>query len=172
MSIIKNAKEFFGLAPADAYHDDAYYGEDVHYESQGSAAYQPRREPGYEYGSDYGRERGAASAPSRHEPVSRGNVERAGSVAAGPYVPAVVPVRLTSFTQSAEVGEPFRDGDAVVFDLSGMDLDEAKRVLDFASGLCFALRGQMKKLVPRVFAIVPDGASISTRELEEAARLR
>ncbi|MBC3185229.1 cell division protein SepF [Corynebacterium sp. zg-331] len=168
MSIIKNAKEFFGLAPADAYHDDAYYGEDVRYESQGSAAYQPRREPGYEYGADYGRERGAT--PSRHEPVSRGSVNRA--VASAPYSPSVIPVRLTSFTQSAEVGEPFRDGDAVVFDLSGMDLDEAKRVLDFASGLCFALRGQMKKLVPRVFAIIPDGASISTRELEAAARLR
>ncbi|MEK0372150.1 cell division protein SepF [Corynebacterium mastitidis] len=167
MSIIKNAKEFFGLAPADAYHDDAYYGEDVHYEAQGSAAYQPRREQGYEYGADYGRER--TPAPSRHEPVSRGAVARP---AMDSYTPAVVPVRLTSFTQSAEVGEPFRDGDAVVFDLSGMDLEEAKRVLDFASGLCFALRGQMKKLVPRVFAIVPDGATISTRELEEAARLR
>ncbi|KQB86751.1 cell division protein SepF [Corynebacterium lowii] len=170
MSIIKNAKEFFGLAPADAYHDDAYYGEDAHYEAQGSAAYQPRREPGYEYGADYGHERAAAPAPSRHEPVSRGTVTR--SSAPSSYVPAVVPVRLTSFTQSAEVGEPFRDGDAVVFDLSGMDLDEAKRVLDFASGLCFALRGQMKKLVPRVFAIIPDGAAISMMELEEAARLR
>lgn len=84
----------------------------------------------------------------------------------------VVPVELRGYDQATEIGEPFRDGDAVVFDLSRMDSADAKRVVDFAAGLCFALRGSMTKLDGRVFAIIPDGADICIIELERAARLR
>ena len=41
MSIIRNAKDFFGLTPVDMEHEDAYYEDDRQYRSSGSAAYAP-----------------------------------------------------------------------------------------------------------------------------------
>ncbi|MDU0478057.1 cell division protein SepF [Staphylococcus chromogenes] len=86
--------------------------------------------------------------------------------------PTIVSVRLADFKEANRVAEPFRDGDAVVFDISDMAAEDARRVVDFSAGLCFALRGDMKKLAPRVFAVIPERAHISTYELEDAARLR
>lgn len=141
MSIMKSAKEFFGLTPVDMEQDDAYYADDARYgETEGSAAYAPRR------------------VYQEPEPQQ--------------YAATIVPVDLRSYTEATLIGDPFRDGDAVVFDLNRMDRGEAKRIIDFAAGLCFALRGKMKKLDPMVFAVVPENASVSTIDLERAARLR
>lgn len=150
MSIMKSAKEFFGLAPVDMEQDDAYYADDSRYgETRGSVAYAPRR--------DYGDYDAGAVAPVEED---------------APYAATIVPVDLRSYKEATVIGDPFRDGDAVVFDLTRMDRAEAKRIIDFAAGLCFALRGQMKKLDTLVFALVPENAAVSTAELERAARLR
>lgn len=162
MSLMKSAKEFFGLAPVDMEHEDAYYEDEPRYRTEGSAAYAPapRREREYD---DYDRYAEPEPAPAPSRPAPR------------PYPVTIVPVQLTSYTEATEIGEPFRDGDAVVFDLTHMDRAEAKRVIDFAAGLCFVVRGQMKKLDSgerTIFAIVPENSSISTLELERAAGLR
>ena len=87
------------------------------------------------------------------------------------FVPTIVALSLVSFDDAAKVGGPFRDGDAVVFELTDADRGSAKRFVDFAAGLCFALEGRMKNLTKgvdtsrKVFAIVPKGADISTVEL-------
>lgn len=94
------------------------------------------------------------------------------------FVPTIVALSLVSFNDAAKVGGPFRDGDAVVFELTDADRGSAKRFVDFAAGLCFALEGRMKNLTKsmdtsrKVFAIVPKGADISAVELERAAHLR
>ncbi|WP_306592340.1 cell division protein SepF [Corynebacterium striatum] len=94
------------------------------------------------------------------------------------FVPTIVALSLVSFDDAAKVGAPFRDGDAVVFELTDADKASAKRFIDFAAGLCFGLEGRMLNLTKgmdtdrRVFAIVPKGADISTLELERAAHLR
>ncbi|HAT1547831.1 cell division protein SepF [Corynebacterium striatum] len=94
------------------------------------------------------------------------------------FVPTIVALSLVSFDDAAKVGAPFRDGDAVVFELTDADKASAKRFVDFAAGLCFGLEGRMLNLTKgmdtdrRVFAIVPKGADISTLELERAAHLR
>ncbi|WIM66967.1 cell division protein SepF [Corynebacterium breve] len=155
MSIMKSAKEFFGFAPYGP-EDDAYYDE-PRYQDDGSAAYEPVAERSFSYGAD------------RVEPVER---------APRAYAPAVVAVALRSYDEAKEIGEPFRDGDAVVMDLTELDRDARKAVVDFSAGLCFALRGQMHNLTRysdtdrRVFAIVPENARITTLELERAAKLR
>lgn len=138
MSFMHKTKEFFGLAPADFEHDDAYYADEPRYSTNGSAAFAPRFEP----------------------------------------EPTIVPISLTSYNDAQKVGEPFREGDAVVFELTDASHDAAKRFIDFAAGLCFALRGRMVNLTKgmdtdrRVFAIVPENATIPTRDLEYAAGLR
>lgn len=141
MSGVEKLKEFFGLGPMDT--DDGYYGDEPVYSREATArAYDPEpRMP----------ERGYQMAPRAYEPT-------------------IVAEKLSGYTESARIGEPFRDGDIVVFTLA-MGADEARRVVDFAAGLCFALNGRMRKVSTGVFALVPDGVKISTVELERAAEL-
>ncbi|RNE49483.1 cell division protein SepF [Corynebacterium alimapuense] len=173
MSTFKNLKDFFGLAPVDLEHEDAYYEDEPRYSSQGSSAYAPAPAPvaaaasrdyGYKYDSYERPSRDfSAAAPQREEPA---------------FAPTIVAVEVATYSEAAEIGGPFRDGDAVVFDMTRMDNGENKRIVDFAAGLCYALRGRMVNLTKNldtsrtVFAIVPDSAEISQLELERAAGLR
>ncbi|WKD59002.1 cell division protein SepF [Corynebacterium caspium] len=156
MSIIRNAKEFFGLAPFDEEHDE-FSPEHTRYETSGSAAYQPRTYDSYaEPAMDH---RGYSAEPRRYATPS----------AAAPIIETV---HLNSYREAREIGIPFRSGNAVILDLSTMPAEEAKRVIDFSAGLCFALRGQMEKLSGRIFALIPQDAPFGRTELERAARLR
>lgn len=87
------------------------------------------------------------------------------------YEPTIVTVMISAYDEATQIGEPFRDGDAVVFDIADMPTDDARRIVDFAAGLCFALRGRMEQLESRVFAVIPENADITGYELKRAARL-
>ncbi|EFK53606.1 cell division protein SepF [Corynebacterium genitalium ATCC 33030] len=106
---------------------------------------------------------------------ARGYVER--DYEQRDYTAAIISVRPRNYNDAKEIGEPFRDGDAVVMDLSAVDKPTAMRLIDFAAGLCFAARGKMHKLSRTgdehlVFAIVPENARTTVGELERAAHLR
>lgn len=94
------------------------------------------------------------------------------------FVPTIVALSLTGYKNAAEIGEPFREGHAVVFELTDADKANAKRLIDFAAGLCYALRGQMVKLTEGmdtdrlVFALTPQGSHFSVIALEREAGLR
>ena len=93
------------------------------------------------------------------------------------YSAAIISVRPRNYNDAKDIGEPFRDGDAVVMDLSAVDKPTAMRLIDFAAGLSFAARGKMHKLSRTgdehlVFAIVPENARTTVGELERAAHLR
>lgn len=166
MSLIKGAKEFFGLAPLDDERDDAYYDE-PRYADDGAAAYAPRYERA---------EREYDRAP-RESHSYRTTSIAAPAPAAENYVPAIVAVEPMSYGEATKIGEPFRDGDAVTFELTSVDKAVAKRIIDFAAGLCFASRGAMHNLSRnmntdrRVFAVVPDNADVTVAELQQAAGL-
>lgn len=161
MSIFGTAKEFFGLGPYNyneaAYNEDPAYYDDADYTDGGSTAYE--RAPQRPY----------SEAAPRHD--YRGSYTRT-------LEPAIVTATPRSYNDAKEIGEPFRDGDAVIMDLSDLDAADAKRLVDFAAGLCFALRGRMHNLTRgmdtgrRVFAITPENAPFTSSELQRAARLR
>lgn len=102
---------------------------------------------------------------------SREATARAYDPAPRRYEPTIVNVIISEYAEATKIGEPFRDGDAVVFDIADMTTDDARRIVDFAAGLCFALRGRMEKLDSRIFAVVPEGADITGYELKRATRL-
>lgn len=161
MSFKNDFMGFFGLGPANDNEDDAYYAEDERYDRVAE--------------DDYRRGGERVAAPADRYADRRYGVDAAD---AREYAPTIVEVSLVSYEEAKKIGEPFRDGDAVVFELTDADRGEAKRIIDFAAGLCFGLSGQMTKLTRgmdterNVFAIVPTGAGISSLELERAAGLR
>ena len=147
MSSVQKVKEFFGLVSYEEDDHDAYYADEAAYSAAPAPSSADRHTMPYDYQPEY-------QAPPRV------------------YEAAVVRVSLRSYTEASRIGEPFRDGDVVVFDITEVQSADAKRIVDFAAGVCFGLRGKMEKVAPRVFAVIPENAHVSQMELERAANLR
>ncbi|HET9383369.1 MAG TPA: cell division protein SepF [Streptomyces sp.] len=60
-----------------------------------------------------------------------------------------------SFRDARAIGELFRDGVPVIVNLTAMEAGDAKRVVDFAAGLIFGLRGSIERVSTRVFLLTP-----------------
>ncbi|MGW3915806.1 cell division protein SepF [Streptomyces sp. NPDC005070] len=60
-----------------------------------------------------------------------------------------------SFRDARSIGELFRDGVPVIINLTSMEAADAKRVVDFAAGLTFGLRGTIERVATRVFLLTP-----------------
>ncbi|MEV3854587.1 cell division protein SepF [Streptomyces sp. NPDC050095] len=70
-----------------------------------------------------------------------------------------------SFRDARRIGEMFRDGVPVIMNLTAMEPTDAKRVVDFAAGLIFGLRGSIDRVANRVFLLTPaDTQIVSGRE--------
>ncbi|WP_051942900.1 cell division protein SepF [Streptacidiphilus rugosus] len=74
---------------------------------------------------------------------------------AAPPAPHITQVRPTSFESAREIGEHVRVGTPVIMDLTQMADPDAKRLIDFASGLVFGTRGTMERIARRVFLLAP-----------------
>ena len=77
-------------------------------------------------------------------------------------------VHPKSFNDAQQVADRFKDSVPVILNLQGVDTDLAKRLIDFASGLTYALDGGMQRIADKVFMLTPRNVEISA---EERARL-
>jgi cell division inhibitor SepF len=73
-----------------------------------------------------------------------------------------------SFNDAQQIADKFKDSIPVILNLQGADTDLAKRLIDFASGLTYALDGGMQRIADKVFMLTPQNVEISA---EERARL-
>jgi cell division inhibitor SepF len=83
----------------------------------------------------------------------------------GVQVHLVVP---KSFNDAQQVADQFKDAIPVILNLQGTDTDLSKRLIDFASGLTYALDGGMQRIADKVFLLTPRNVEVSA---EERARL-
>ncbi len=67
----------------------------------------------------------------------------------------IASVTPDGFRDARGIGELFRDGVPVIVNLTAMDATDAKRVVDFAAGLTFGLRGGIERVANRVFLLTP-----------------
>ncbi len=70
----------------------------------------------------------------------------------------------TSFNQAQEVADKFRGSQPVIVNLQAADRDLARRLIDFASGLCYGLNGQMEKVANQVYLLTPTNVEVSVEE--------
>ncbi|MFV2120740.1 cell division protein SepF [Streptomyces sp. Act-28] len=76
----------------------------------------------------------------------------------------IATVSPDGFRDARTIGELFRDGVPVIMNLTAMEPDDAKRVVDFAAGLTFGLRGSIERVATRVFLLTPADTQIVTGE--------
>ena len=116
----------------------------------------------------------AGPEPARNETRPLRSVGPGGSVAATAprqangrdvRVHLVIP---KSFNDAQDVADKFKDSIPVILNLQGSDADLSKRLIDFASGLTYALDGGMQRIADKVFLLTPRNVEVSA---EERARL-
>ena len=73
-----------------------------------------------------------------------------------------------SFNDAQDVADKFKDSIPVIINLQGSEMDLSKRLIDFASGLTYALDGGMQRIADKVFLLTPRNVEVSA---EERARL-
>jgi cell division inhibitor SepF len=73
-----------------------------------------------------------------------------------------------SFNDVQDVADKFKETIPVIINLQGTDTDLSKRLIDFSSGLTYALDGGMQRIADKVFLLTPRNVEVSA---EERARL-
>ena len=169
---------YFGLAVEDDYEDEPEYdrarGRDPYAEPELDIEDQYRERPNVRRLSSSRRRRDeideifADETPAeRRTSVLRpvggtgGRNGRSGEV----RVHLVVP---KSFNDAQDVADKFKDSIPVILNLQGSDTDLSKRLIDFSSGLTYALDGGMQRIADKVFLLTPRNVEVSA---EERARL-
>ncbi|HSN12107.1 MAG TPA: cell division protein SepF [Propionibacteriaceae bacterium] len=105
-------------------------------------------------------------------------VERTASVTALPSrrpmpepadLSRIVTVHPKTFNDAKTIGESFRDGFPVIMNLTDMEDFDAKRLVDFAAGLIFGLRGTFEKVTNKVFLLSPSEVTVTAEDRERIA---
>jgi cell division inhibitor SepF len=73
-----------------------------------------------------------------------------------------------SFNDAQSIADKFKDAVPVIVNLQGTDAELSKRLIDFSSGLTYALGGSMQRVADKVFLLTPRNVEVSA---EERARL-
>jgi cell division inhibitor SepF len=74
-----------------------------------------------------------------------------------------------SYNEARTIGERYREGVPVIMNLTELDDASAKRLVDFAAGLVFALRGGFDKVTNRVFLLTPADVEVSADDARKLA---
>jgi cell division inhibitor SepF len=81
--------------------------------------------------------------------------------------PSSVKVHLVlprSFNDAQQIADKFKQGIPVILNLQGADTELSKRLIDFASGLTYALNGGMQRVADKVFLLTPRNVEVSAEQ--------
>jgi cell division inhibitor SepF len=173
MSAWKKAMNYLGLGP-----DDAYDDYDVAPEPE-----RPRGRGGFEAEPESGTVRTIPPrvvpprepAPGRppvgqpeyaEQPSITVRSRQASAVRTVAATSSTKPhaVRPRRFDQAQEVADRFKEGQPVIVNLQDVDRDLSRRLIDFASGLCYGLGGTMEKVASGVYLLTPANVSVSAED--------
>jgi len=96
----------------------------------------------------------ATSAPAAARSSSTGSASR------------ITTLHPRTYNDARSIGEQFRDGTPVIMNLTEMDDGDAKRIVDFAAGLVFGLRGTIERVTQKVFLLSPANVVVTAEERE------
>ncbi len=116
-----------------------------------AAARRPSMQQPHQPSNRNGDDSGVQLRPTQPEqPASQPQLR---SVQGGSMEPHTV--RPRRFDQAQEVADAFKNGMPVIMNLEGTERDVARRLIDFASGICYALDGTMEKVATGVYLLKP-----------------
>ena len=145
---------YLGLVEDDRHYDDGYDSYEEYSE--------------YEEDAEAGAELGAGPAN-----LVAGEPPAGGGRPAGVTMQATDLTRITTlhprtYNEARTIGEHFREGTPVIMNLTEMVDSDAKRLVDFAAGLIFGLRGSIERVTNKVFLLSPANIEVTA---EDKARM-
>jgi cell division inhibitor SepF len=153
---------YFGIAEEDEWDDDAAVEEELErsYEERRANVRRlapRRRERDADDWTEATNETNAPRARLRRVDVP----PAAGPAGAPTSVHLVVP---RSFNDAQQIADKFKDAIPVILNLQSSDAELSKRLIDFASGLTYALEGGMQRVADKVFLLTPRNVRVSAEE--------
>ncbi len=141
---------YLGLVEDDRRYQDSYdaYGEYEEYDDQAEAVETAPVRPDY----------GGYVAEQPIDPVPPRQVELA----------RITTLHPRTYNEARTIGEHFREGTPVIMNLTEMVDSDARRLVDFAAGLIFGLRGSIDKVTNKVFLLSPANVEVTA---EDKARI-
>jgi cell division inhibitor SepF len=162
---------YFGIAEEEDWDEDGYMTNDA-LEQSYSERPNVRRLSERRRHVDYGNWAEEAAAETQVA-SARPRLRAAAPPAAAPaqVMGGSVRVHLVipkSFNDAQQIADRYKEGIPVILNLQSSDPDLSKRLIDFASGLTYALDGGMQRVADKVFLLTPRNVEVSA---EERARL-
>jgi cell division inhibitor SepF len=147
---------YLGLVEDDHRYQDKYdsYEEYEDYEDQAD-----RPEPPDEAETHAGREEYGGYPPADW---------RAEHVPQPTDLARITTLHPRTYNEARTIGEHFREGTPVIMNLTEMVDSDAKRLVDFAAGLIFGLRGSIERVTNKVFLLSPANVEVTA---EDKARI-
>ena len=170
-------------------HGDEAYDEEYEYETARRSSRDSRNAPrGYEPGYDPGYDdryasrsvrpipdtravrtfRADAAPPSR--PTSAPLADRRPGYAPAPDLSRIETIHPRSYTDARRIGEQYREGVPVIMNLSELEDPDAKRIIDFAAGLVFGMRGSIERITNKVFLLSPVNVDVGDAARAQVAQ--
>jgi cell division inhibitor SepF len=112
---------------------------------------------------------GSLAVEPRPEPVSRLRPVPEPTPPVSNPLSRIITLNPTSFAEARTIGEHYREGTPVIINLTEMEDADARRLVDFAAGLAFALRGAIDKVTNKVFLISPPNVDVSAEDRRRLA---
>ena len=149
-SAMRKMAVYLGLVEDDRRFQDKYdsYDEYDDYEEPEDAIEAAPARPDY----------GGYATDHRVEPVPPQQVELA----------RITTLHPRTYNEARTIGEHFREGTPVIMNLTEMVDSDAKRLVDFAAGLIFGLRGSIERVTNKVFLLSPANVEVTA---EDKARI-
>jgi cell division inhibitor SepF len=162
----------------NGYESDSYddYGEAPPRDArQRETSLREAREPGYarEAREDGGRVMTALREERSASVATMPARGLAAALATGPDLSGhdyrITALHPRTYNEARTIGEHFRDGVPVIMNLSEMEDVDAKRLVDFAAGLIFGLRGSIERVTSKVFLLSPPNVNVTAEDKERIA---
>jgi cell division inhibitor SepF len=183
---LKRAAAWLGLVTDDRYtdYDDAAYTDAANYEEliEEDNAAEPLAVPD-KPATVTPLESRRQAAPAQTAPsktasaktaATHASASSAGTTTLAPHartadVSRIITVHPRTYNEARVIGEHFRDGVPVIMNLSDMEDVDAKRLVDFAAGLIFGLRGSIERVTSKVFLLSPHDVTVAAEDKERIA---
>lgn len=143
MSFISSVKSFIGIDDEEEYYDDDEYMDDDEYYEE---------EPKKQRFSSF------SHRSSRVVPVRTGAASK------------VRIIKPKSFEESGKIADELKEERLVIFDVTTLDIDQARRIVDFIVGAAYAVNGNVRRVSGGIFVAAPNSIDISGENLKEQTR--
>ncbi len=159
---MRKAMVYLGLVEEDERYD---YDDYDQYDADGRDGEHEGRVPGGGHHRTVG---ATALREDRHAAVATMPDRRPSAQSSVRSFDRITTIHPRTYNEAKQIGESFRDSTPVIMNLSDMDDSDAKRLVDFAAGLVFGLRGTIERVTNKVFLLSPADVTVTA---EDKARM-